>query len=89
MGKYVVYILRCRDNSLYTGITTDMAKRLHAHNHLPSGASYTRTRRPVVVVYQTAACSKSEALKKEYAIKRLTHAQKEKLTILAHESKDH
>lgn len=76
---YFVYILRCSDNTLYTGITTDLEKRLHEHNHLPSGAKYTRSRRPVVCVYSESCDDRSAALKREMAIKKLSRLEKTRL----------
>lgn len=73
-----VYILRCADGTLYTGIAADVAKRAAAHNS-GKGAKYTRGRRPVEVVYREAQPDQSAALRREYAIKRLTRAEKGKL----------
>lgn len=73
-----VYLLRCRDGSLYAGCTTDLQRRLAMHN-AGTGAKYTRSRRPVALVYQEPCETKSEALKRELALKRLTKAQKEAL----------
>ncbi len=72
---WYVYILRCRDNSLYTGITDDLNRRLEAHNS-GKGAKYTRGRGPVKLCYSEAQESYSAALKREYAIKRLSRADK-------------
>lgn len=72
---YYVYMLQCRDGTLYTGITTDVARRAAVHNS-GKGAKYTRSRLPVTVVYQEPQPDKSAALKRELAIKRLTRAQK-------------
>jgi len=73
-----VYILRCRDGSLYTGITTDIEKRLAAHNS-GKGAKYTRSRKPVELVYQEDCCDHSAALKRELEIKALNKVEKMKL----------
>lgn len=73
---HFAYILRCCDNSLYTGSTNDIEKRLHEHNHLKSGAHYTKIRRPVELVYFETFEAMSEARKRECAIKRLTREQK-------------
>lgn len=73
--EWTVYILRCGDGSLYTGITKDLAARLAAHN-AGTGARYTRGRAPHVVVYNERAASKSAALRREYAIKRLSRERK-------------
>lgn len=74
---WFVYILRCADASLYTGITNDLQRRLAAHNSDDRvGARYTRTRRPVALVWQEEHASRSEALRREAAIKRLSRAKK-------------
>ncbi len=73
---YFVYILRCADETLYTGITNDLKRRLHQHNHAQAGARYTKTRRPVVLIYSEKKRTRSAALRREYAIKSLTRAQK-------------
>jgi len=72
-----VYLLRCADGSLYTGITTDLPRRLAEHNgDGPAGARYTRSRRPVQLVYHEAARNRSDAAQREAAIKRLDRARK-------------
>jgi putative endonuclease len=76
---WVVYILRCRDDSLYTGITTDLPRRLLEHNSSKRGASYTRGRRPVDVVFSQSAPDRSTASKLEARIKSLNRAAKESL----------
>lgn len=76
---WFVYILRCRDNSLYTGITTNPDQRLQEHNHSTKGAKYTRARRPVFLVYIEPQDSRSKASSREHAIKRLTKKDKELL----------
>ena len=73
-----VYMLRCGDGSLYTGISTDVEKRTAAHNS-GKGAKYTRSRRPVEPVYSEECADKSAALKREMEIKALTREQKLKL----------
>lgn len=79
-NAWFVYMLRCRDGSLYTGIARDVQRRLQEHNgELGVGAKYTRARRPVVLVYQEAQASRSAALKREAAIKRLSRQAKEDL----------
>lgn len=75
---YYVYILRCGDGSLYTGITTDVARRAAVHN-AGKGAKYTRSRLPVTVVYQEPQPDKSAALRREIEIKAMTRAEKLKL----------
>lgn len=72
---YYVYILKCHDGTLYTGITTDVQKRLATHNS-GKGAKYTRSRLPVTLLYQESQPDKSAALKRELAIKALTRPQK-------------
>jgi len=79
-AQWSVYILRCADNSLYTGVTTDIQRRLDEHNGLvKNGAKYTRNRQPVKLVYQETAASRSEACKRESAIKNLNKSKKERL----------
>jgi len=79
---WYVYILRCFDNTFYTGITTDLERRLLEHNESGKSAKYTRMRRPVVLIYSKNFWSKSEASTEEYRIKQLTRKQKEELIIL-------
>ena len=69
------YILKCRDGSLYTGWTTDLDRRVKAHNE-GTGARYTKSRRPVELVYYETFETREEAMRREYAIKQLTRAQK-------------
>jgi putative endonuclease len=73
---YFVYILHCSDGTYYTGITTDLQRRLEEHNHSAKGAKYTRARRPVTLVYSEKLDDKSSASKREYAIKKLSRMQK-------------
>jgi putative endonuclease len=70
-----VYILRCRDGTLYTGIAVDVAKRLEAHQNA-AGAKYTRSRLPVMLVYQERQSDRSAAQKREAALRRLGRAGK-------------
>lgn len=72
------YILRCHDNSLYTGWTNDMDKRLKAHNE-GKGAKYTKARRPVTLVYYETFQTKEEAMRREWEIKQLNRQGKLKL----------
>ena len=76
--RWYVYMLRCGDGSLYTGCTTDVARRLKVHQS-GKGAKYTRSHAPVTLAYQEAAEDRSAALRREAAIKKLTRAEKEKL----------
>ncbi len=79
MGKkWYVYLLRCKDDTLYCGITDDILRRIAAHN-AGKGAKYTRGRGPVELVYQEELETYSDALRREYAIKQLTRQQKRKL----------
>ena len=80
MNKWTVYILRCADNSLYTGITTDIERRLQEHNAgKKNGANYTRGRRPVTLVYQEPASDRASATRREIEIKQLDRVQKQQL----------
>lgn len=78
MGSHFVYIVRCSDNSLYTGYTNNIEARINKHN-AGKGAKYTKIRRPVVLVYQEMYETKSEALRREYEIKTFTKQRKLKL----------
>ena len=78
--EYIVYILRCADGSLYTGITNDLERRVAVHNS-GKGAKYTRSRLPVEPVYWETAPDKPTALRMEFAIKRLS--REEKLRLIA------
>ncbi len=73
--RWLVYILRCRDGSLYTGITNDLPKRLKAHA-AGEASKYTRSRLPVRLAHSEPQRSKSHALKREAAIKRLSRGEK-------------
>ena len=78
--SWTIYILRCSDDTLYTGIAKDVVRRVEEHNSGKRLASnYTRSRRPVMLVYQETAETQSEALKREYAIKQLTRKGKDAL----------
>lgn len=77
--SWQVYMVRCSDGSLYTGVTTDVQRRLSEHNEGAAGARYTRARRPVQLVWQEAAPSRSAAQQREAAIKRLNREQKLRL----------
>lgn len=77
---WYLYILRCGDGSLYTGITTDVEKRFQAHQS-GKGAKYTRGRGPLEIVYQEECGDHSQALKRELAIKALTRPEKEALLL--------
>lgn len=76
---YFVYILRCADGTYYTGVTNDLKKRLHAHNHAATGAKYTKARRPVTLVYQEKVGARGEAQSREYVVRKLSRVEKESL----------
>ena len=76
IGIYSLYILSCADGTLYTGITTDVARRVAEHNAGSLGARYTSARRPVVLIYTQECGSRSSATKEELRVKSLTRAQK-------------
>ena len=73
---WFVYILRCSDGSLYTGVTTNLSRRVNEHNNSKKGAKYTRTRQPVQLVWSAECGSRSEAMKKEASIKKLDRPKK-------------
>ena len=77
---HYIYLVRCSDDSLYCGWTTDLKRRIDAHNgHIPGGAKYTRGRRPVTLVYAESFHQKQEAQRREYAIKRIAKTKKLRL----------
>lgn len=81
-ANWYVYIVRCADNSLYTGVAMDTDKRIDEHNHDDKlAARYTRVRRPVSLVYCEIYKTRSEAQSREYAIKQLSKAAKEKIVL--------
>ena len=73
---YTAYILRCADGTLYTGITTDVERRVVEHNHSSLGARYTRGRRPVLLVYERLFENRSQASREEARIKQLSRSEK-------------
>lgn len=79
MADWTVYMLRCADGSLYTGIARDAQQRLAVHNE-GRGAKYTKARRPVSLIWSEPAPCRSSASKREYAIKQL--ARKDKLALI-------
>jgi putative endonuclease len=81
MSKYFAYLARCSDGSLYAGYTNDIAGRELAHNE-GKGARYTRPRRPVKIVYSEGFLNRSEAMRREAALKKLTKVEKEALLCL-------
>ncbi|MDD3815856.1 MAG: GIY-YIG nuclease family protein [Desulfocapsaceae bacterium] len=82
MDSWYVYIVRCGDNSLYTGITKNLEKRILEHNSGAKGAKYTRSRRPVSLVYSEQAASRSAATSREFTIKKLDISRKRQLVML-------
>ncbi len=77
---FVTYILECADQTLYVGSTNDLERRLHQHNHLKSGAKYTKQRRPIRLVHSEKFLTFKEARQREHALKKLT--RKKKLELL-------
>ncbi|MBA1354567.1 GIY-YIG nuclease family protein [Staphylococcus cohnii] len=80
MDKHFIYIVRCKDGSLYTGYAKDIEQRIAKHNS-GQGAKYTKIRRPVELVYQEMFDTKSEAMKREYEIK--TFSRQKKLQLIS------
>lgn len=77
--KYYVYIVECADGSYYTGYTTDVQRRINEHNYSIKSAKYTRSRRPVKLIYVEEFDNLSSALKREHAIKKLKRKAKKEL----------
>jgi putative endonuclease len=73
---WYIYILKCSDGTLYTGSTNDLKKRVQTHNEGKAAAKYTRARRPVKMVYSEKFGTKSEALKREWVIKKMSREEK-------------
>ena len=80
-AKWFIYMVRCADDSLYTGITTDVARRLREHNETARGARYTRSRRPVTLVWQEESQNRATACRREYEVRNLDRLKK--LSLLA------
>ncbi len=78
-GPWHVYIVRCSDGTLYTGIARHLEKRIDAHNNGATAAKYTRGRRPVELVYAEPADSRAAASRREHQLKRMPRAKKVKL----------
>lgn len=76
LGVWYVYMVRCADNSLYSGITTDLSRRLTEHNAAKGGARYTRARQPVTLHYYELAGNRAAAAKRELALKKMRHGRK-------------
>lgn len=82
MSDWTVYILRCSDDSLYTGITRDIDRRIDEHNNDNRlAAAYTRARRPVKLVYQESFPDRSTASKREAVIKKMSRIEKRNLIV--------
>lgn len=79
MEDWYLYVLLCRDGTYYAGVSTDPIRRTEAHNTAKRGAKYTRSRRPVKLVWSQKCGTKSEALRSEYAFKRLPRAEKQRI----------
>ena len=77
--KWDQYVVKCSDNSFYAGVTTDLIRRIKEHNSDNKGAKYTRSRRPVSIIYSKEFENRSEAQKAEAAFKKLSRKQKEEL----------
>lgn len=73
---WYVYILKCSDKTLYTGVTTDIERRLREHNNSKNGAKYTKARRPVVLMYKKAFKTRSRAQMEESSLKRMSRTAK-------------
>lgn len=79
---YYFYMVRCKDNSLYCGITNNLKKRIEEHNsHSPRTAKYTRSRKPVVLVYSETFPDRPSAMKREYEVKQWSKEKKEQLIL--------
>lgn len=79
MNSWSVYIVECADTTLYTGVTTDVERRVWEHNNSKKGAKYTKSKRPVKLVYTEACDDKTGAMQREYVIKKLTRDKKQEL----------
>jgi len=79
--KYYLYMVQCSDDTLYTGIATELERRVEEHNSSDKGAKYTRARRPVKLVYSEEYENRSEASKREYFIKKKM-SRKEKVSLI-------
>ena len=79
--SWYVYILRCKRGLLYTGITTNLERRVVEHNSSKKGAKFTRAHRPVVLVYSESYDSRSTASVREYEVKKMTRSEKQILII--------
>jgi putative endonuclease len=76
LKEWFLYVVECADGSLYTGITTDISRRIYEHNNTKKGAKYTRSRRPVKLVHKAKFCDRSHAAKAEAGFKKLSRKEK-------------
>ena len=74
--RWFVYMVRCADDTLYTGVTTDIERRLHEHNGSARGARYTRSRRPVTMVWQEESENRAAACRREYEVRHYDRLKK-------------
>ena len=79
--QWQVYLVKCADDSYYCGMSKNVSKRVDSHNRKSSGAKYTRSRRPVTLAWTSKPCTRRDAARLEYRIKKLTHRQKEVLSV--------
>ena len=79
MSAYYLYIVECQDKTLYTGITTDLQRRIQQHNSSKHGSKYTRVRQPVSLIYSSLYLNRSAASRAEYYVKQLTINAKREL----------
>lgn len=79
--SWSVYVVRCADGTFYTGIAIDVARRVREHNRGARGARYTRSRRPVILVWSVEVGDRSAALRAEAAVKRLSRREKEAIVV--------
>lgn len=85
---WCVYVLRCSDQTLYTGVTNNIEKRLKAHNSSSAGAKYTKARRPVALVYQEKSLTRGDALRRESVLRKLPRSTKLELIKAKADSED-
>ena len=87
--SWFVYLLQCSDGSFYTGVTTDLKRRVRQHNgEIVGGANYTRARRPVAMVWHEGCENRSVAQQREYMVRRLSRLEKQRLAAMAAIMKD-
>lgn len=80
-NQWHVYMVECADGTLYSGITTDLERRISEHNDSDKGAKYTRAKRPVRLVYSEQCLDRSTASKREYELKQLSREEKKELFV--------